>query len=355
MRQINRWGIALGMTAASLGASAQSNVQVYGVADSGVLTYHAGKSSGTRVTSGIGATSRLGFMGQEAIDSDLSVAFQFESGLKMESGVVGGSTAQGETAYFNRQSNVSLKSKEWGEIKMGRQLPAQVNTNIDPFAGVTGFSPYASIVSMGSDQGAKASIGDSRIGRALSYTTPDRLPLGGQLLVATRDSTDPTFPRLSAYGAELHYATGPWYFQGQYMANNTDPTATVPTFRNDWWGVATQYKFDKFTASYIGHALKPQRAGYLNSYTHVFGLVVPVGADNIKVSAVYRDVKTRSDLNTTALGLGYDKNFSKRTTAYVRLGYVDNRKNALGTLAGATLGAPGDNLSVVAIGIYNRF
>ena len=53
--------------------------------------------------------------------------------------------------------------------------------------------------------------------------------------------------------------------------------------------------------------------------------------------------------------LGYDYNLSKVTALYARLGYVINQKHAIATLANGSLSQPGDDQSVIAIGIRKRF
>ncbi|HSV83891.1 MAG TPA: porin [Ramlibacter sp.] len=346
---------ALLLRVAQQGALAQSNVKIYGVADTGLLlTRHDGNAM-AKVESGIGATSRLGFTGTEDLGGGLAAAFLFEGTVRTDTGAVGGNTVQGENSFFNRQSNVSLKSREWGELTLGRQIPAQVSPALDTFAGVTGFSPYASLSSIGKDQGAGASIGDSRISRAISYQTPQRFPLGATVLAGTRNSVAPGFPRASAYGAEVHYTNDRLILQAHYMANHTDPTATLASFRNEWWGLGAQYRWDSVTVGYIFNALVPRQAGYPNSQTHALGFTIPYGVHTIRISSVWRAVQGRSDLNSFALGLGYDYALSKRTVLYARAGHVANRRNAIATMAGAALAKPGDDLPVTALGVYTRF
>lgn len=349
-----------GLCAASLlslcdGAWAQSSVTIYGVVDAAAVSTKRAGSSTRLVESGIGATSRWGLSGTEDLGGGLAAGFWLEAIIKSDTGVIGSTTTQGEATFFSRQSNVFLRSSDAGEVRIGRQYPAQVAPSFDVFAGVTGFSPYASLSSIGKDQGSGTSVGDSRISRAISYTTPDKFKLGASVLVATRNMSAPGYRTASAYGTEVHYNDGPLMLQAQYMANNTDPTATIPSFRNEWWGFGAQYKYDKFTASYIYNTLVPKRAGYLNSQTHALGFAIPVGPNVIRISPVYRSVNGHSDQNTFAIGLGYDHFLSKRTVVYARAGYVANRGNAVGTLSVATQGKAGDDLPLAALGMYVRF
>lgn len=334
---------------------AQPGLKLYGVVDNGAQYYRQGERSLTRLEPGIAATSRLGVLGEEDLGSGLYAGVWLESGLKTDAGTAGGTSTQGVSLFFNRQSNLVLGSRQWGEIRAGRQNPAQISPFLDTFAGVSGFSPWASLSSKGNDQGSGASVGDSRISNAVSYATPASWNLGGMVQAAWRGSADPRFKSLSAYGVELHYRAGSWFFQGQAMYNNTDPTATVPTFRNNWFGLAVQKKFGDVKASYIFTGLSPDRPGYRVSQTHALSLTVPVQQHTFRVSPVYRNVAGRHDLNSFALGLGYDYNFSKSTAFYVRVGRVINRAQATATLGAIAAGNPGEDLSTVASGVRVRF
>ena len=194
---------------------------------------------------------------------------------------------------------------------------------------------------MGKDLGPGASVGDSRISNAVSYSTPDRWAFGGMFQVARREQAANGYPGFSAYGVELHYTLATWYFQGHAMYNNTDPTAAVPSFRNGWYGLAVKKDLGNVTLTYMYNALRPERAGYPMAHTHVLGLTMPHGANTIRISPAYRNVAGNHGLNAFALGLGYDYNLSKNTALYTRIGYVANRSRATATLGSIPAGAPG--------------
>lgn len=336
-------------------AWADPSVQLYGVVDNGVQYFRQGEKSTTRVESGIAATSRWGLQGKEDLGGGAYAGIWLEAGLRTDTGTAGSTTTQGEASFFNRQSNLVLGSAQLGELRLGRQLPAQISPFLDAFAGVTGFSPWASLSSIGKDQGAGASIGDSRISNALSYSTPASWAFGGMLQVARREQSASSYPGFSAYGAELHYTLDGWYFQAHAMYNNTDPTATVPSFRNGWYGFAAKKEFGGVTATYLYTALRPEREGYAISHVHALSLTVPHGTNTIRISPVYRNVAGHHSLNAFALGLGYDYNLSKSTALYTRVGYVANRAQATATLGSIQAGNPGDDLSTVALGVRVRF
>lgn len=334
----------------------KSGLILYGVADAGIQYSRAGSNRLLQEESGAGATSRIGFLGVEQLGNGLSLRFNLESALKLKNGAAGGTTTQGDSSLFNRESNVALVSNQWGRIKLGRQYPTELSTNIDPFYGVGAFSPLASLVSLSSDLGKGATIGDSRISDAVSYTTPI---IGGfqvEYLYAPRGVTTPGYPKASFQGAQVEYTNGPLYLGAFYDVIKTDPTAGLDSFKNRWLGAGGMYTFKGgVNLTYEYNMTNPDKAGYLVANSHMIGLSVPNGRDWIKFSAVYRTVAGQSDRDSLAIGLGYDYNMSKTSALYARLGYVLNQKKAIGSLANVVLSQPGDDVSIVALGIRTRF
>ena len=78
--------IVLAVAAAASGvASAQSNVQVYGVVDAGFANIRAdGIGSTYKFDSGLLRTSRLGFKGSEDLGNGLKVIFALEYRLNID-------------------------------------------------------------------------------------------------------------------------------------------------------------------------------------------------------------------------------------------------------------------------------
>ena len=66
-------------------ASAQSSVTMYGLVDAGIVSERGGKAGNiTKLTSGIGSQSRLGFRGTEDLGNGLSALFVLETGVKID-------------------------------------------------------------------------------------------------------------------------------------------------------------------------------------------------------------------------------------------------------------------------------
>jgi predicted porin len=149
-------------------AHAQSSVTLYGMADIG-LAYQTRKTgSDNTVFRRTGATvgqlglasgqqsgSRWGIKGTEAISSDLSANFVFESAADLTNGTSSG---------FTRQSTLGLVSKDWGVLDLGRRLSpgSYAFSELDPF-------------NFGFDQAsATASLGATfiRLSNMIAYSTP---------------------------------------------------------------------------------------------------------------------------------------------------------------------------------------
>ena len=72
--------------AASTGPGMPKGLSIYGIADAGVEAGDYGKGTKTRVQSGLGSASRLGFRGQREFGDGLSAYFQLEAGVSIDNG-----------------------------------------------------------------------------------------------------------------------------------------------------------------------------------------------------------------------------------------------------------------------------
>src|SRR5690606_39044941 len=92
-------------------AFAQSNVQIYGVVDAGVVSGKIGDNKFNGVQSGLLSASRIGFRGTEDLGNGLKAKFTLEYGINVDNG--GAPNAP-------RQSWVGLEGG-FGFIGLGRQ------------------------------------------------------------------------------------------------------------------------------------------------------------------------------------------------------------------------------------------
>lgn len=144
------------MTLAASQASAQSNVQIYGVVDNAVqTTWGKGKTGLTRteITSGYFAASRLGFKGSEDLGDGMNAFYQLEMGFGADTG-----TLQQGGRLFGRTSQVGLNTR-LGSLAFGRLGTPGSGTgpynmtngpkNIDPFYLGYGAAGWANTSNVG--------------------------------------------------------------------------------------------------------------------------------------------------------------------------------------------------------------
>jgi len=179
--------VAIAALAAATGAFAQtpnanaggaSSVTIFGVADVSLSTSTADGAVGTFTGiqgNGNNASSRLGFRGVEDLGGGMAAAFWLEAGVNIDSGtgqntttnntnqansiVFNQTTAPDANAgtlngrqglTFNRASTISLISKGFGEIRLGRDYTPTFwsMTQFDPF-GTVGVGSALNVIAGG--------------------------------------------------------------------------------------------------------------------------------------------------------------------------------------------------------------
>jgi predicted porin len=118
-------------------ASAQTNVQVYGLMDLGLEHISNASASGgsvTNVSTGGTNNSRFGFRGTEDLGNGLKAVFNLEGGILADTG-------NSDGALFRRQSNVGLEGS-FGRVVLGRSYTT-VYDFINPFDPM-GYAPHYS-------------------------------------------------------------------------------------------------------------------------------------------------------------------------------------------------------------------
>lgn len=107
-------------------AQEQSNVQVYGRLDIGVISANnvgASRQTLTHITSSPVGTSHIGFRGTENLGGGNSAGFLIESQINPADGTQGTSSGTGAAnGVFAREANVFLRNKDLGTLRLGRQV-----------------------------------------------------------------------------------------------------------------------------------------------------------------------------------------------------------------------------------------
>lgn len=338
-------------------AMAQSNVTVYGIADVGIVSEHGNKAgTTTKVTSGIGSGSRLGFKGEENLGDGLSAFFTLESGIGLDTGT----NNQGGRA-FARQSFVGLKG-DFGTLSLGREYTPyyKVNLAVDPFGG--GFGGNAT----------------------------NLLPYSGDF-GRLRDNIHYVSPTFSGFHADVAYGFGEipgdgsasgqfslavWYEDGPLTLaaghhntnNNTSSTTNLQSGKNSFFtGIYNfgpvkgyiGYGIDKgLNSQPLRNATNPYGAAVApvastDSTDLVFGASAPFGPHTLIASYVVKNDKTVRNQDATQYSIGYLYAFSKRTDFYSNWAKINNKRGAPFTVGSVIESGSGD--SAFQLGIRHRF
>lgn len=335
-------------------AQSTNGVQIYGIADV-ALTHisNTGGNSRTGLDSGGASSSRIGLRGREDLGGGLQVGFTLESTVDLTNGSAGRSTS-----FFNRESTVSLISKDWGTLKVGRQLdflnvdigvpdaaPIIQGGQAAGYAGIAGAPVDVHIGGYQFDNTVKWMKTFGRVTTGLLYgfgagtETKGKYVHGAMINYIdgglslgagyTKDNFSPSngpFAR-EAFAVKGMYVTGPWMFLANYYVGK-DPESKA------------QIKPIELTVAYN------------------FSEKVRVGG-GIGVARATNKTGEKATLTQPFIGAKY--NLSKRTHLYTMASLnTTSDKDA----APSTVGKPGgalfgtsttDQQTVIRVGIHHRF
>lgn len=338
------------LAACAGGASAQSAVTIYGIADAGLVRESGGTANFTKVSSGVASASRIGFRGTEDLGGGVSALFTLETGYKIDTGDV-------DTAgtIFNRQALVGLKSGA-GMLTIGRQYTpwhqalAQVG---DPFG--TGYAGTSK--NQFPDSGTNV-----RTSNTVMYTMPVVKGISADLAYSAGEQAGSNAAGRQ-FGGSIGYAAGPLNVRLAYNNKNSDVAATtgvVAVSRSigsntllaanyDFGAVKAYvaYGVDKgFNSAPLGNANNPfggvKPTPSTDGNEILLGLSAPLGAGTLMASVMRKDDKTSFNQDASAWGVGYLYPLSKRTGLYTAYGAIKNKNGAGYTVANNSESGTGD-------------
>lgn len=343
---------------------AQSNIQIYGVADA---YFKGGKFMGEDtmgVDSGGLAGSRIGFRGEEDLGSGLKAVFVLEQGINIDTGKSQGMTPVDSSANsgdqtFTRQAYVGLKGN-FGQVALGRQYaPGYYTAEYDALLNGPGVSPMGLLSSF-----AHMSISNSgwaRWNNAVTYTgTFQSVSLSAIYSAGNRESDsgkrayqDPNgvwhgvdYSDDDKYGLSLKYDNGPLKVGAIYQAVkhgkdyrllDSKGNPVLPNLGDKTqheWLIGASYNFGMATlAGSYQQANSVEGINDLDIKLWQVGVIVPVGVGNIHVAYAQAKIDNGnpftdalgdgSDQKPKAFTVAYTHGFSKRTTGYLGFAYVD--------------------------------
>lgn len=354
----------------SKGLSMPNGLSIYGIIDGGVEIGDYGHGTKTRVQSGMGSASRLGFKGQRDFGDDLSAYFQLEAGVSIDNGQNTGhssnvsnpgagtasSAAPNTTgvAIFSRNTFVGLNSKKLGDIRFGRDYAPiySITSTSDPFTigGATAFRLWSSAAA-------------SRFDNAVFYASPKLAGFQGKIAYSAgmennseadvgvtggTPGNTATGPENEGKGvsASLSYAKGPLFVGAGYLSFQRTGTVTAPASENierSAWNMAATYDLGiaKLYGQYL-HGTDTQDGAKtfktLDRNVWWLGASIPF-AERHTVRFVYGHLDDRMTKNQDSdhIGAGYEFALDKQTDLYAFYAQVSNQNGGQNSLcAGGT-------------------
>ena len=387
MRFVRTSTCAATMMLAAGSAAAQSSVTLYGVADVFVQYQDNGGNHSFSEKSGGSTGSQFGLKGNEDLGNGLKAIFDVETGFNINNGTLFANTQ----TLFYRQSWVGLKDDTYGSLTFGRQYQPSFWAVYfaDPFRGNEVLSPLSAADLAGASD--KATLATQyiagRTSNSIVYTSPDMRGVHVYAMYALASTV--TQPLVTTNGNMLDLAanySGYGFYAGlgyqfQHSGQETAPlVASAPSLLTTFdlvstehftsalayrWGIVNfqfNYTYNKPTDPPAGSvvAITPALKLPLSTLVHPFS-IVELGAtiqatavDTIEIAGIERDVRGVDD-NTPGIEIGVDHNISKRTSFYMRAGYMKNNGSANVSWPGTTGVASGSKQVIAVLGMTHRF
>lgn len=340
------------LSAAAVGAHAQSSVTMFGVVDVNVRYVNNTDlpSNMTMNNSGL-SSGRLGFRGVEDLGGGLKAGFWLESDVNADTG-----TTSATGKFFQRRSTLSLMGN-FGEVRLGRDFtPAsQIPTIYDPFS-VIGLA-NGNITS----RLPTAFANYYRHDNAVQYFSPVFAGLKLELMYAMDERTTDNMGQHT--GARVVYDNGPLSLSLAY--GQTKANAGGANLKQTGFGASYDLGMVKLTGMYQRDTLPfgtygtaAVAAGSENRY--MLGAIIPVGNNLIRASYTRTDSRGGSaaynDSDADKYAIGYVHNMSRRTAVYGTLAHISNKGGANFALAGGAAGlAAGGKSTGMEFGIRHAF
>ncbi|ALK96805.1 membrane protein [Massilia sp. WF1] len=338
--------VALTCGLAASAASAQTNVQIYGIVDSGVAYVTNVNAAGDNMFKMPSLTSsfpsRVGFRGTEDLGNGLQAFFVLENGLAMDTG-----TQQQGGRLFGRQANVGLKGA-WGSLTLGRQLNmtyiSQLKTdvlgpNLFAIGSIDAYLPNAR-----SDNaiGYMGNFNGFVVGATWSFGR-DGSAAGGPAATNCAGEVAGNAKACRQYTTLLGYETKEWGLNTSYdrMYGNTGAAGGLTSSANTDTRI-TVNGYVMLGATKIGGGVidRDTKAapGRTESDLYYLGVSHPIGLYTVDAQVARRDTKnSSSDVNMLVARLTYS--LSKRTAVYGAIGRMANKgASAVALDAGGSVG-----------------
>jgi predicted porin len=339
-------------------ASAQSSVTIFGLLDVTLQKATGSVADRTQLTQGAYGASRLGFRGVEDLGGGLSASFHLEAAVFPDSGIGGASNSNNQASgtatatagtqglTFNRRSTVSLISKDWGELRVGRDYtPTFWNLlygDVFLLSGIGLSANYTYNV-------ASTSIVGTRASNSISYWTPNTLKnFGVQYMHYLGENPSNAQPKDGTGDqVRLFYAGDGSGFSAGASWNKTSYSTGDLSQKTVYAGY--DFKVVKIVGSYSHDAL-----GVVDGKGGTIGAQVPLGAHLLKASYSQYITSAAGSPKVERFAVGDVYYLSKRTWVYGTLAHQSNSGGSSAALGGAVTG-PNQPSNGAEIGLVVSF
>jgi predicted porin len=340
------------MGLACAGATAQSNVTIYGNVDLGL--YAGNNNTETQIANGGISPSIWGFKGTEDLGGGLKAFFNLEAHFNADTGGAVDPT-------FRRQSNVGLTSATLGTVMLGTMYSqaALAYAATDP-RGIR--ENFSGLYTWAYNSGALVTSNSNNndvgvfVSNAVAYSN-NFGPVGVGVSYSLNEKTAGNSGAVTTLG--LTY-TGPVVLSASYTSsghvNSSEKAATMYT-------VGAGYTMGAITAkvNYL-NSVNKSTTGVETNDVAVFGLGVDwkTSSANTVIAAFYRGkdkTPNAASSTTNTLILANEYALSKRTTLYGQLALVDADLGGLAGLRTSVIldGTPAGNTTLLNIGVKHSF
>lgn len=340
--------LACAVAAAFATGAVAAEVTIYGDVNTGFVYSYAKKgdaeSTNTfKMKSGISGATRWGVKGGEDLGNGYSVSFDLQGGFASDTGAMG----DGDR-LFNRETRLTVAGP-FGELSFGRMgtMTSSAGT-YDIFQGTADLF----------DGGWTSAIATSnffydvtRADNMVTYATPTMAGVKGYVqysfkVDSTKDGTEGKNSSKRYAGVGVTYENGPLSLVAVYDSV-LNPTAD-PVAKKDGRAFSFGGNYDfgaaKLYAAYQ-YGKSQNFAGGVDTYGdretqvkgHNFGLgvAVPVGVGTVNFAGYYTTAKSENNSDNTVktynVAATYTYPFSKRTSVYAGVGYLQIKDKLTGT------------------------
>ncbi|THU02557.1 porin [Lampropedia puyangensis] len=317
------------------GASAQSNVVLYGEADAGIGQRYTMDDTG--FISNYSGTSRWGVRGSEDLGNGLKANFNLESGtIDLGSGSVGGNGS------FNRQAWVGV-SGGFGSVMMGRTTTAQNRImgtfDLNDTADGSSALKYVGLA-------ANGSFGGSRQNSQFQYATPKMGGFEARVSYVFKDDRGGS-PNKNFLQVAGRYSGGGLTVGAAIQSK----LSSAPDNRTGY-ALGAKYDFKSFVIS----GLYTQRETKAGGKGFGLGAAVPFGNFTVGLQAArLTDSANKAYEDATTFELFANYKLSKRTRVYAAYGSLNDEAELLNgsTVNGVRVRSAEDK--TFGIGIVHKF